>query len=279
VACECPGHPLWRREPGPPPCPSAPVAAASSCRARSAVSRAHAAAAWSTRVPIAPGAARRTQGRRARCRVARGASRARRPVLETAAQHEWRSAAAVLACEALGITTRETDTPAPYRDPVSYKVRSAARDRCIIANRGCAHPGRRGPRCESLGSMGSRMADLEYGLEERIPARRLNANLWPLRSDVTWGSGGPHSGYRHLADKDEAGGSSPPRPTSGSNQRKRWSSYPEPGWGGAWRIKNAYLVTVPGHRPDGLSPHRQRRGCMDGSAEGPGRGSLQCAEA
>jgi hypothetical protein len=30
------------------------------------------------------------------------------------------------------------------------------------------------------------------------------------------GKGGPHSGYRHLADKDEAGGSSPPRPTSGS---------------------------------------------------------------
>ena len=36
-----------------------------------------------------------------------------------------------------------------------------------------------------------------------------------------------HSGYRHLADKDEAGGSSPPRPTTGHDQRKRWSSYPE----------------------------------------------------
>jgi hypothetical protein len=32
--------------------------------------------------------------------------------------------------------------------------------------------------------------------------------------DVTWGKGGPHSGYRHLADKDEVPGSSPGRPTS-----------------------------------------------------------------
>jgi hypothetical protein len=50
-------------------------------------------------------------------------------------------------------------------------------------------------------------------LEERIPVGRLSAYLWPLRSGVTWGKGGPHSGYRHLADKDEAAGSSPARPT------------------------------------------------------------------
>jgi hypothetical protein len=42
----------------------------------------------------------------------------------------------------------------------------------------------------------------------------LNAYLWVLRSDATWGKGGPHSGYRHLADKDEVPGSSPGRPTT-----------------------------------------------------------------
>jgi hypothetical protein len=49
---------------------------------------------------------------------------------------------------------------------------------------------------------------------ERIPPRRLNRYLEPLRSSATCAKGGPHSGYRHLADKDEAGGSSPPRPTT-----------------------------------------------------------------
>jgi hypothetical protein len=56
------------------------------------------------------------------------------------------------------------------------------------------------------------------GTEERIPVRRLNAYLWPLRSGATWGNGGPHSGYRHLADKDEVPGSSPGRPTQSSSQ-------------------------------------------------------------
>jgi hypothetical protein len=49
--------------------------------------------------------------------------------------------------------------------------------------------------------------------DERIPVGRLSAYLWPRRSRATCRNGGPHSGYRHLADKDEAGGSSPPRPT------------------------------------------------------------------
>src|SRR4029434_8041810 len=48
---------------------------------------------------------------------------------------------------------------------------------------------------------------------ERIPVCRLSAYLWPRRLGVTWGNGGPHSGYRHLADKDEVPGSSPGRPT------------------------------------------------------------------
>src|SRR4029453_16366882 len=51
-------------------------------------------------------------------------------------------------------------------------------------------------------------------MKERLPTRRLNASLWPLWSGVTWGKGGPHSGYRHLADKDEVPGSSPGRPTT-----------------------------------------------------------------
>jgi hypothetical protein len=94
---------------------------------------------------------------------------------------------------------------------------------------------------------------------------RLNAYLWPLRSTATWENGGPHSGYRHLADKDEAGGSSPPRPTPGPNQRKRQSALPESAGRGVGRIKNAYLVTVPRHgrvaprlRTAPLSPTRQR---------------------
>jgi hypothetical protein len=49
---------------------------------------------------------------------------------------------------------------------------------------------------------------------ERIPARRLNRYPWPRRSDASWGNGQPHSGYRHLADKDEVPGSSPGRPTT-----------------------------------------------------------------
>ena len=50
-------------------------------------------------------------------------------------------------------------------------------------------------------------------------------------------------------DKDEAGGSSPPRPTTGPDQRKRWPACPELIGRGAWRIKNSYLVTAPGHEP------------------------------
>jgi hypothetical protein len=38
---------------------------------------------------------------------------------------------------------------------------------------------------------------------------------------VTWGNGGPHSGSLHFADKDEGGGSSPPRPTTSDNEQDR----------------------------------------------------------
>jgi len=38
---------------------------------------------------------------------------------------------------------------------------------------------------------------------------------------VTWGKGGPHSGYRHLADKDEVPGSSPGRPTTYRRRSER----------------------------------------------------------
>jgi hypothetical protein len=36
-------------------------------------------------------------------------------------------------------------------------------------------------------------------MEERMPARQLNAYLWHRWSEVTWGKGDAHSGYRHLA--------------------------------------------------------------------------------
>jgi hypothetical protein len=49
----------------------------------------------------------------------------------------------------------------------------------------------------------------------------LNRYLRPRRSGVTWGKGGPHSGYRHLADKDEVPGSSPGRPTTHRRRSER----------------------------------------------------------
>src|SRR5215207_643429 len=83
--------------------------------------------------------------------------------------------------------------------------------------------------------------------EERIPSCGLNAYLRPRRSRATWGNAGPHSGYRHLADQDEAGGSSPGRPTTGLDQRERWAACPELVGRDGCRIKNAYLVTVAGY--------------------------------
>jgi hypothetical protein len=97
---------------------------------------------------------------------------------------------------------------------------------------------------------GRRPAPANATTVERIPVRRLNAYLRPRRSDATCRNGGPHSGYRHLADKDEAGGSSPPRPTTKSDQQKCWSSRPAPNGRDGCRIKNTYLVTAPRHSPD-----------------------------
>jgi hypothetical protein len=101
--------------------------------------------------------------------------------------------------------------------------------------------------------------------EERIPSCGLNAYLRPRRSRATWGNAGPHSGYRHLADQDEAGGSSPGRPTTGLDQRERWAACPELVGRDGCRIKNAYLVTVAGYgrvapslRTGPLSATRQR---------------------
>jgi hypothetical protein len=50
-------------------------------------------------------------------------------------------------------------------------------------------------------------------------------------------------------DKDEVGGSTPPRPTTGGDQRKRWSTYPELVRRGVYLIKTSYLITGPRHRP------------------------------
>src|SRR4029453_9515742 len=55
-------------------------------------------------------------------------------------------------------------------------------------------------------------------------------------------------------DKDEAGGSSPPRPTTAIDQHKRWSACPEPVGLAGYRTKNAYLVTVPGHQARSATP-------------------------
>jgi hypothetical protein len=95
---------------------------------------------------------------------------------------------------------------------------------------------------------------LNATVDECIPFSRLNAYLWPVRSSVTWGKGGPHSGYRHLADKDEVPGSSPGRPTTGPDQRKCWPGCLEFAWRGVCRITNSYLVTVARYEPCAHEP-------------------------
>jgi hypothetical protein len=91
------------------------------------------------------------------------------------------------------------------------------------------------------------VSGLGESLAERIPVGRLNRYLWPSRSGVTCGKGGPHSGSRYFADKDEAAGSSPARPTTSADQRKRQSAPPESAAAGMHRTKNSYLVTLPCH--------------------------------
>jgi len=59
---------------------------------------------------------------------------------------------------------------------------------------------------------------------------------------------------RAISFQDEAGGSSPPRPTASPDQRERWSSCPEHAGRGVCRIKTSYLVTVPRHEPNGHAP-------------------------
>ena len=71
---------------------------------------------------------------------------------------------------------------------------------------------------------------------------------------MTCGNDLAHSGYRHLVDKDEAGGSSPPRPTTSPDQRKCWPGCLEFAWRGVCRITNSYLVTVARHEPGGHEP-------------------------
>jgi SAM-dependent methyltransferase len=44
-------------------------------------------------------------------------------------------------------------------------------------------------------------------------AARLQRITWPRRSRITRENSGPHGAHLKIADKDEAGGSSPPRPT------------------------------------------------------------------
>jgi hypothetical protein len=77
-------------------------------------------------------------------------------------------------------------------------------------------------------------------LLERIPS--------PLTLASDLGNGGPHSAEPSIPDKDEAGGSSPPRPTTSPDQRKRQSALLESARAGIHRTKNSYLVTVPRHR-------------------------------
>src|SRR4029453_12769263 len=59
---------------------------------------------------------------------------------------------------------------------------------------------------------------------------------------------------RGFTFQDEAGGSSPPRPTTAIDQHKRWSACPEPVGLAGYRTKNAYLVTVPGHQARSATP-------------------------
>ena len=92
----------------------------------------------------------------------------------------------------------------------------------------------------------ARMLLLEGRCSERI--------TWPLTVGDDLGDAGPHSGEPSIADKDEAAGSSPGRPTTGNDQPKRWSSCPKPGGLAGYRIKNAYLPFL----VEGRFGHAQR---------------------
>ena len=59
---------------------------------------------------------------------------------------------------------------------------------------------------------------------------------------------------RGSSPEDEAAGSSPARPTTGPDQRKRQSAPREFAGRDGWRIKNSYLVTVARHEPNGHEP-------------------------
>jgi hypothetical protein len=65
--------------------------------------------------------------------------------------------------------------------------------------------------------------DLEPSVDRPALTLSNSALLHPLRSRTTCKNAGSHSGKPPIADKDEAAGSSPARPTNTApDQRKRW---------------------------------------------------------
>jgi hypothetical protein len=65
---------------------------------------------------------------------------------------------------------------------------------------------------------------------------RLNAYRWPRMVGRDLRTRRSAQRLPHSADKDEAGGSSPPRPTAGPDQRKRWLNTGE---GSSWCASRA----------------------------------------
>jgi hypothetical protein len=88
---------------------------------------------------------------------------------------------------------------------------------------------------------------------------RLNAYRWPRRSGPTAGTA-VRTAVTAFSRKDEVGGSSPPRPTAGPDQRKRWLNTGE---GSSWCASRAAWQGTPAERFShmDLCPESGRLGC------------------
>ena len=96
-------------------------------------------------------------------------------------------------------------------------------------------------------------------VRERIPAGRLNAYLGPDGRERPAGTA-VRTAVTAFSRKDEVGGSSPPRPTAGPDQRKRWLNTGE---GSSWCASRAAWQGTPAERFShmDLCPESGRLGC------------------
>jgi hypothetical protein len=75
--------------------------------------------------------------------------------------------------------------------------------------------------CLVTGRVRALRLDLRAELNRPSATLSNSALLRPLRSRATWENAGLHGGERVIADKDEVGGSTPPRPTTHRRRSQR----------------------------------------------------------